>query len=428
MVFIMCTDPLTISFKPPTMKRRVFIVAGYNTVSLGTGRKEFNPKKERPGIEHYIQEAGRATLALIGGAKNVDESVIGNFMASRFNNQAHLGAFIPSIDKDLQYKPSIRVEGACASGGLAMATGIKSVLAGTAEVVLVLGVEVQNSVKAIYGADHLALAGWYKNRKTGHAYFFPGEFSERAAAYAEKYGAEYARKGMAHWYANCIENARLCPTAQEFENNNPNLVATGITPPSPDRFVDNLNVFDCSKVSDGASAIAIVSEEGLKRIGIPVSEAVELVGLGHATENIMENPIDLTELSTTKAAVTKALSSANITRDQLATVETHDCFTIAGILAVEAIGFAAKGKGAQFVAEGSTSRNGTIPFNTTGGLIGWGHPTGATGVHQCVTIWEQLTGKAGQAQITIPPDKPYGLTVNMGGNDKTVVSMVFKKC
>ncbi|NIN21639.1 MAG: 3-ketoacyl-CoA thiolase, partial [Candidatus Aminicenantes bacterium] len=109
------------------------------------------------------------------------------------------------------------------------------------------------------------------------------------------------------------------------------------------------------------------------------------------------------------------------------TVEAHDCFTIAGILATEAIGFAEPGKGVEFVLEGNTARDGKIPFNTTGGLIGWGHPTGCTGVHQAVTLWEQLTGKAGDAQIEIPKDRPYGLSVNMGGDDKTLVSIVYRR-
>ena len=409
------------------MNRKVYMVAGYNTISLGTGRSEFHPKKPRPGIEHYIQEAGRETLKQIGGAKNVDESVIGNFMASRFNNQAHLAAMIPSIDLDLRYKPSTRVEGACASGGLALISGIKSVLAGTAEVVLAIGVEVQNTVKAMYGADYLALAGWFQNRKKGHAFFFPGEFSDRAKAYSEKYGAEKAREGMAHWYKNAIENARLCETAQEFENNNPDLLTTGMMKPNGKSFVNDLNVFDCSKVSDGASAIAIVSEEGLKRVGILKSEAIEISGFAQVEENLLEDPIDQAELTTTKVAVEKVFSMAGISKEKLATVETHDCFTIAGIMATEAIGFAEYGKGAEFVTKGNTARSGAIPFNTTGGLIGWGHPTGATGVHQAVTLWEQLTGKAGKAQINITNDKPYGLSINMGGNDKTVVSIVYKK-
>ena len=409
------------------LRKKVYMTAGYNTISFGSGRKEFHPKKARPGLEEYIKEAGEGTLKQIGGGKNVDECVIGNFMSSRFNKQANLPGFFPMIDKDLEWKPAISVEGACGSGGLALMTGIRSVLAETADVVLTVGVEVQNTVKAIYGADILAGAGWYKERKKGHAYFFPGQFSNRAGAYFEKYGRENARKGFARWFSNAIENARLCPTAQEYHNTVEDLEALGLTEPSPKAFTDHLNVFDCSKVSDGACAIAIVSEEGLEKIGIPKSEAVEVVGWGQVERNITKPPTDLTELETIKRAAHEAMQSAGITADQLGTVETHDCFTIAGILAVEALGLAKPGEGADFVSAGHTARDGKIPFNTTGGLIGWGHPTGATGVHQAVTIWEQFTGKAGNAQIDIKPDKPYGLSINMGGDDVTVVAVVYKK-
>lgn len=285
----------------------------------------------------------------------------------------------------------------------------------------------QNTVKAIYGADILAGAGWFPRRKEGQAYFFPGQFSDRAGAYYEKVGREKARKAMARWYRNAIENARLCPTAQEFDNKTADLEAQAMMEPNPKSFTDHLNVFDCSKVSDGASAIAIVSEEGLKRCGIPLKDAVEVVGVGHAADDITALPEDLTRLTTIAYAAKEALKSAGITVDQLTTVETHDCFSIAGILGMEAIGLAPEGKGADFVLEGNTARDGKIPVNTTGGLVGWGHPTGATGVHQAVTIWEQLTGKAGAAQINIPADRPYGLTVNMGGDDRTVVAIVFKK-
>ncbi len=410
------------------MRRKVYMVAGYNTISLGTGRKEFHPKKPRPGLEHYIKEAGQATLKMIGGAKNVDEGVIGNFMSARFNKQANLAAFMPMIDEGLKWKPAIAVEGACASGGLALMSGIKSVLAETADVVLCVGFEVQNTVKAIYGADILAGAGWFEERKSGHAYFFPGKFSDRAGAYYEKYGHDKTRKGMARWFRNAIENARLCPTAQEYHNKVEALDALGMMKPNPRGFVDNLNVFDCSKVSDGASSIAIVSEEGLKRVGIPLSEAIEVKGWGQMEADITKQPEDLTSLDTTGRAAKEAMKSAGITIEQLGTVETHDCFTIAGIMAAEAIGFAKPGEGPEFVSAGHTARDGKIPFNTTGGLVGWGHPTGGTGVHQAVTILEQFTGQAGDAQIKIPADRPYGLTVNMGGDDKTLVSIVYQKC
>lgn len=403
------------------------MAAGYNSISMGTGRKEFNPRAERPGLEHYIKEAGKGVINQVGGAQNIDESVVGNFMSARFNKQAHLGAFVPMIDKGLKFKPSISVEGACASGGLALMTGIKSVLSGSADTVLCIGVEVQNTVKAIYGADILAGAGWFGKRKAGHAYFFPGQFSDRAGAYFAEFDREKARKGFARWFRNAIENARLCPTAQEHHNSVADLEALALTEPNPKSFTDHLNVFDCSKVSDGASGIAVMSEEGLNRAGISKSDAVEIVGWGHAVDDITEDPPQLTVLTTIREAGRQALESAGITIGQLATVELHDCFTIAGILGVEALGFAPHGKGAEFVAAGNTARDGKIPINTTGGLIGWGHPTGGTGVHMAVTIWEQLTGKAGLNQITIDPSRPYGLSVNMGGDDKTVVAIVYKK-
>ena len=409
------------------LRRKVYMAAGYNTISLGTGRKEFHPKKPRPGLEHYLNEAGKATLEQIGGANNVDESVVGNFMAARFNNQANLPGFIPMIDAGLRFKPATSVEGACGSGGLALMNGIKTVLAETGDVVLTIGVEVQNTVKAIYGADILAGAGWYQKRKDGHAYFFPGQFSNRAGAYYEKYGRVQARRGMATWFKNAVENARLCPTAQEHHNRTEDLMAMGLTEPNGKFFVDNLSVFDCSKVSDGASSIAIMSEEGLVKCGIDKKDAIEVLGWGQCEDDITQEPQDLTELTTIKQAAKEAMESAGITKDDLGTVELHDCFSIAGIMGLEALGFAAPGEGAKFVADGNTTRDGSIPTNTTGGLVGWGHPTGATGVHQAVTIWEQLTGKAGDSQIKMTDAKPYGITINMGGDDKTVIAIVYKR-
>lgn len=403
------------------------MTAGYNTISLGTGRKEFHPKKPRPGIEHYMEEAGKATIEKLGGAVHIDESVVGNFMAPRYNKQGHLGAFMPMIDEQLRYKPSLSVEAACSSGGMALISGMKSILSETADVVLALGVEVQNSMKAVYGADVLAGAGWYQKRKNGHAHFFPGQFSDRAGAYFEKYGRDKARRAFARWYKNAIENARRCETAQEFHNTHPDPEGLAYsTEPTP-KFVPNLTVFDSSKVSDGASAIGILSEEGLQKTGIPKDQVVEIAGYGHTVGDLSADPDDPTRLDTMQQAVKQAFKNAGITKNDVATVELHDCFSIAAVLGVEAIGFANPGEGTDFILDGHTAHDGKVPFNTTGGLIGWGHPTGATGVHMAVTIWEQLTGNAGKAQIRVPNDRPYGLSVNMGGDDKTVVAIVYKK-
>jgi len=409
-------------------RRKVFMTAGYQTVSMGTGRKEFHPKKPRPGLEDYIKEAGQGTLKQIGGGQNVDEGVISNFMAARFNRQGHLAALIPSVDETLRWKPCCRVEGACGSGGLGLMTAVKSVLAGTADVVLTIGVEVQNTVKAIYGADYLAGAGWYKGeRKKGHVYFFPALFSDRAATYFEKFGRDKTRRAFARWYRNAVENARLCETAQEFHNTTADLEALGMTEPNPRNFVEHLNVFDCSKVSDAGAAIAVVSEKGLDRVGIAKSAAVEVVGWGQVEADLTVPPEDPARLETTARAVKKALDSAGIALKDLGTVECHDCFTISGLLSVEAMGLAKPGEGPDYILDGQTSRQGTVPFNTSGGLIGWGHPTGGTGVRQAVTVWQQLTGKAGNWRIALPSGRPYALSINMGGNDKTVVAIVYRR-
>jgi acetyl-CoA acetyltransferase len=108
-------------------------------------------------------------------------------------------------------------------------------------------------------------------------------------------------------------------------------------------------------------------------------------------------------------------------------LDVHDCFTVAGVLAVEAAGVVGPGEGADYVKGGYTRLDGVRPTNTSGGLIGYGHPTGATGVRQAVDVVHQLSGKAGDYQVPVGADKPFGMMSSMGGNDKTVVAMIFRK-
>lgn len=412
----------------PFLRKKIYACAGFNTMSLGTGRKEFHPKKPRPGIEHYIKEAGLGAIAQIKNPEHIDEGVIGNFVAERFCRQGNLGGFFPMVHPTFQYKPCMRVEGACDSGGLALVASMKTILADLADVVLCIGIEIQNSVKAIYGADYLAAAGWYSGeRKNGHAYFFPDQFSQRAGACFEKFGREKVRAGMAQWYVNAIENARKNPKAQEYHNSNPDLFVTGMTPPNPKVFCEHINVFDCSKVSDGASALIFASEEGLKKIGVDYKDAVEVIAYAQVQDNLTTPPPDLTKLATCEIAAKRVYERAGIKPSDLSVLEVHDCFTIAGLLAIEAAGFAHYGEGAVYVKDGKTKTDGVIPTNTTGGLIGYGHPTGATGVRQAVDVVHQLLGIAGDCQVTIHSQRPFGMLSSMGGNDITVVAMIFKK-
>ncbi len=410
------------------LRKPVYVTAGFNTVSLGSGRKEFHPKKPRPGIEHYIREAGQGALAQVNDPANIDEGIVSNFMAARFNKQGNLAAIMPMIDPKLEYKPLVRVEGACGSGGLGLVTAAKFVLSDMADTVLTVGVEVQNTVKAVYGADILGGAGHYAGqRKEGHAYFFPAKFSDRAGAAYEKFGHERTREGMARWYERAILNARQCPKAQEYHNTTEDLFAAGMTPPNPRVFCDHINVYDCSKVSDGASAVVFASEEGLARLGVDKKDAVELVGYGQVVADISKDPEDLTKLTTSARAVRQAMEMAGVTTKDIGMLEVHDCFTIGGLLSLEAAGFCGYGESPDFVSEGRTAPDGEIPTNLSGGLIGYGHYTGGTGVRQAADIVMQLTGKPDGQAIEIPPDRPYALMVSMGGDDRTVVACVFRK-
>lgn len=405
-------------------RKTVYVAAGYNTMFFGPGRKEFDPSKPMRPYEEYLQETAKGTCSQLKQV-SFDEGIIGSFMSARFIKQANLPGFLPFMASQLEGKPCTAVEGACGTGGRSVAIAIRSVLSNLSDVVFVAGFEMQNTLKSVYGADVLAGAGYYaKERKAGDAFFFPGVFAKRAGAYFEAYGEKIARQAMAKWYQQAIENARKNPKAQEYQNTTKDLLALGMTKPDSDKFLAHLNLYDCSKISDGASSLIIASEDGLKKCGVEKDQAVEIVGLGEAQADITKPPTDLTALSTNALAVAKALEQVGIKKEDLGMIELHDCFTITALLAIEAIGYARPGKAAHYILDGNTGPLGSCPFNPSGGLLGFGHPTGATGVRQLVDLLHQFTGRAANL---IGLSQDFGMMLNMGGDDKTVTAIVVKK-
>jgi len=405
-------------------RKKIYAAAGYNTIYMGPGRKEFDPSKPMRPFEEYLQETAAGTCEQLKQPA-IDEGIIGSFMSARFLKQANLPGFLPFMIKELEGKPCTAVEGACGTGGRAIAMAIRGVLSDLSDVVFVAGFEMQNRVKSVYGADVLAGAAYYdKERKAGDAFFFPGIFAKRAGAYFDAYGEKVARPGMAAWYKQSIENARKNPKAQEFHNTVNDLTALGMTKPDPVRFLPFLNLYDCSKISDGASSLIIASEEGLKKCGIRIEDALEIIAIGEAEEDLTKPPKDQTVLSANALAAAKALNQAGINKEELGILELHDCFTITALLALESLGFAEKGRAADYVLEGNTSASGPLPTNLSGGLGGFGHPTGATGVRQLVDLLHQFTGKAAN-QIMLK--KNHGMMVSMGGNDKTVTAIIVRR-
>lgn len=406
-----------------SLRKKIYVCAGFNTTYMGPGRTEFNPTKPMRSFEDYLAETAKGTLSQVN-AEALEEGMISNFMAGRFLKQGNLAGFLPQVVPMLLYKPCIRVEGACGSGGLAIVSAIKSILSDSAHAIYVTGFEIQNTVKAVYGADYLAGAAYYNGeRKNGHAHFFPSIFSERAGAYYQKYGQEKTRQALALWYANAIENARKNPKAQEYQNQNTDLLAFGLTPPNPKQFLEYLNYADCSKISDGASSLIVADLEGLNHLGVRLNNAIEIIGFASAEGDITAKPKDLTIMDTTEAVALKVFQQTSLSITNIDVLELHDCFTISGLLALEAIGASSKGGGADFVISGATKLNGELPVNPSGGLIGFGHPTGATGVRQMVDLWEQFTD---HAPNLVRKKKGFGMMFSMGGNDKTLSTFIVK--
>jgi acetyl-CoA C-acetyltransferase len=311
----------------------------------------------------------------------------------------------------------LKVEGACASGGLAVHTAIQSLIAGTYETALVVGAEKMTDHLPAEISACLMGAGSVEERAAGLT--FPGLYALLAKAHMQEFGT--TREHMAqvavknHYHASLNEKAQF-PFQVSLEKV---LQSAKVTDP--------FTLLDSSPITDGASALV------LRRIKNPSNSAgrqesrikkVFITASAIATDTLnLSDRKSLTELAATKAAAKKAFQQAGVEHKDINVMEVHDCFTIAEILAMEDLGFCAKGEGGAYIASGETKLGGKRPVNTSGGLKACGHPVGATGVKQLVEIKEQLEGRSGKKQVD---GAKVGLTQNVGGTGATVVIHVLQ--
>lgn len=357
---------------------------------------------------------------------------IGNFAGELFTKQGHLGSALvgsfPNDEKNsIMHKPVMRVEAACASGGIAFASAVNAVRYGAADIALAVGAEVQTTVSARQGAEYLARASHFSRERQIDDFTFPAIFARRTKIALENgviVPDDLAKISFkAYSNANKNPNAHMRyvkPDLDSFRtasNKNPNFLS------NPD-LKPYLKVSDCSQVSDGAAGCIVANEEGLKKLGLSItnnaSDLVEIKGLGHSTGNLYVDSDPLFMHSTNAAAKSAYTQAKNIKPKDIGVGEVHDCFSLTEILMYEALGFAEKGKGAGLIRNGDTELDGKIPINTGGGLIGFGHPTGATGIKQVVEVANQILGKCDSGyQLKKTPS--LGICANMGGDDKTAV-------
>ena len=402
---------------------------------LGGGRTDFkrNLKKEGKTIRHLILEAGKKAIddAKIDPAE-IDAAAVGNFNSGQFTKQLHLGAFIPEIDEKLHGIPTVHTEAACASGALSVLLGAQWIMGGFHDAVLVVGAEQQKTMSSLDGSDVLGAAADYHLEKPQYGDFmFPKLFGRIAQIYIDKYGASEADLATVAWknYAH----AKLNPLAQMRGADLTLDYASQVSEKNPS-VAPPLKVSDCSQITDGAASVVLVSGSYLEKIGRDKNATPRLLGFGHTTDYLPLDKKDAPTFSIARKAAEKAFAMANLKPRDLHGADVHDCFSITEIVVYEILGLAEPGKGAELAKSGATAlpqvRNETmrgkfafeIPVNAGGGLIGDGHPVGATGVRQVVEAYQQLTTQAGARQIENA--KRY-LTFNMGGSLTTSVAMIW---
>ena len=345
--------------------------------------------------------------------ERVQALFVGNMLSGMLGGQEHLGAFFAE-ELGLGV-PAFKIEGACASGGLAFHNAVNSILSGQYETVVALGVEKMTDHKPEDVATALMGAGSEEERRAGST--FPGLYALLAREHMREYGTterELAEVAVKNHY-----HASLNPNAQ-FHN-----VITPEQVLRSSKIADPLKLLDCSPISDGAAA-AVLSSRRAKNSSAR-KPAVEIAASAVATDTLgIAQRKSMTELKATKEAGRTAFRLAGISTKDIDVAEVHDCFTIAEILAMEDLGFYKKGEAASAIARGETRLDASkhLVVNPSGGLKGCGHPVGATGIKQIVEIVEQLRGHTGARQVK---GVKVGLAHNVGGSGATAVVHILKK-
>ena len=333
-----------------------------------------------------IAEAGvKAVMDAEVEGDDIEAMYVGNMSSGLFVDQEHIAALI-SDHMGLNPIPTTRVEAACASGGLALRQGIMAVASGFHDVVISAGVEKMTDV--VDATPAIATAS-DQEWEAQQGATFPSLYAMIAKRHMYEYGT--TREQLAQCSVVNHKNAKNNPNAQfPFEISVDKVINSTVV-------ADPLTLLDCSPVSDGAAAVVMVpAEDAKKYTDTPIYVRASAQASGTIA---LHNRKDLTTIDSTKVASRKAYEMAGVTTKDIDLAEVHDCFSINGLLAVEDLGFAEKGKGGIAIEEGQTEIDGDFPINPSGGLKARGHPLGATGIAQAAEVVWQLRGDAGKRQV-----------------------------
>jgi acetyl-CoA C-acetyltransferase len=341
---------------------------------------------------------------------------VANAFGEMFARQGHLGAMPATVRDDLWDTPASRHEAACASGSVATLAAIADLRSGNYETALVVGVELEKTVPGDTAAQHLGAAAWTDHEGSEATFMWPYMFSRVADEYKRRYGLDEAHlRAIATLN---FDNARRNPNAQTRTWE----IDWAANPVVEGR----LRRFDCSQMTDGGAGIVLATDDYVREHP-HVRPLARIDGWGHSTvglglqQKLDRDANDPYVLPHVRTAALDALRRAQVTLDDLDGYEVHDCFTPSEYAAIDHIGLTGPGESWKAIENGEIEIGGRLPINPSGGLIGGGHPVGATGIRMLVDAARQVSGTAGDYQVD--GAKTFG-TLNFGGSTATTVSFV----
>jgi acetyl-CoA acetyltransferase len=371
------------------------------------GLTPFGVQPERTSRDLF-GEAGLAALDDAGvPGEDVDAVFYGNFMGDLSEHQGHQGPLAAeALGVDA---PATRFESACASAGVAAREAVKNVRNGEADVVVAGGAERMNNLETAETTEALAIAAddLYEVRA---GMTFPGAYALMADAYFGQFDG--SRADLAAIAVKNHENALPNEYAQYRREIT---VEDALDAPM---VAEPLGLYDACPITDGASAVVLVSEDYADEHGLDAPVTISGTGQG-GDRMALQDRDALAHTPAAEKAAAEAYADAGIEARDVDAAEVHDCFTIAEVLATEALGFFEVGEGIGAAADGVTTADGDLPVNLSGGLKAKGHPVGATGTSQIAEMTRVLRGDHPNSDAV--PDAEVGVTHNAGG---TVASAV----
>jgi acetyl-CoA C-acetyltransferase len=366
---------------------------------VGIGSTTFGRHAATPIEQLGVQAAVEALLDAGIDRSRIGALYLGNFISGPLNGKEVLAGIVAD-QLGLPNIPCTKVEGACASGGIAFRHAWLAIASGQCDAALVVGVETMTHASTAQTTAALNCA--MDNENDGPSGLtFPGLFGLAWRIHADRYGT--TRDQVSAVVKKNKANGLLNPLAQMGATLTDEQIAASAS------ICDPLQLYDCCPASDGAAALVLVASDRLSGTqGMPVDILAAVQTRG--SPSIGGHP-DLCSFDATVSAARRAYEMASIEPRDVDVVELHDCFSVAEIVDSEDLGLVPRGEGAIWAVEGRTAVGGQIPINPSGGLLAKGHPVGATGVGQLYEIVRQLRGthpnQVRGAQI--------GMTHNLGG-------------